>query len=292
MAQDRPSYWVATLGASTRYYDVGGTRTRALEAGEGPPVVMLHGMGGHLENFVYNVVPLSQLAGRRVYAIDLLGHGMNSRDERTYNFAGMIDHVLGFMDVVGAERASIVGLSLGGLLGAWLAIRHPGRIDKLVLTTTFGLHLDGTDDAAVDNNFQRVRESNLRAMKTPTLDTVRDRLRPLAHDAAVISEEMVQTRHHIYTLAGTERVMTNFVGNLYDERWDCVLTNERLGRIGAETLVVWGEHNNPPVDYARRAVEAIPNARLHVCPNSGHWPHVEAEEEYNQTVARFLKGAG
>jgi pimeloyl-ACP methyl ester carboxylesterase len=259
-----------------------------MECGDGPATLMLHGMGGHLENFAYNVVPVAEAARSRVYAIDLLGHGMNSRPKRNYSFGGMIDHAVGFMDAVGAKKFNVVGLSLGGMIASWIAIKHPDRINKMILTTTFGLHLDGMKDEDVDSNFQRVKESNLRVMKTPTLDTVRDRLRPLAHNPAAVSEEMVATRHHIYTQPDAEAATKAFVENLHAERWDYVLTNERLKKVSAETLIVWGEHNNPPVAVAEQAAKVIPMARLHVCPDSGHWPHVEAKGEYNRVVAEFL----
>lgn len=288
MKPEETSYWVAALGASTQYFDVDGIRTRALHAGEGETVLLLHGVGGHLENFVYNVVPLAARSRKHVYAIDLVGHGLNSRPERPYTFTSMMDHVVRFADAIGTDRFSVAGLSLGGLVAGWLALRYPERVDKVVLTTTFGLHLDGTSPAEADSAFQRVRESNLKAMKTPTLDTVRERLRPLTHNPSLISEEMVATRHRVYTIPGAESAMASFVQSFYEERWKHILTTNRLQQITAQTLVVWGEHNTPPVEYAERATKEIPNARLHVCPNSGHWPHVEAVDEYNEVVGHFL----
>ena len=290
MSDKNSSYWVSTLGASTEYFDVGGTRTRALHCGDGPVVIMLHGMGGHLENFVYNVVPVAEKAKAHVYAIDLLGHGMNSRPERSYTFNDMINHVVQFMDGIGARKVSLVGLSLGSLVAAWIALRHADRVEQMALTTGFGMYLDGSKPEEIEAAFARIRDSNMRLMRTPTLDTVRDRLRPLAHSPATISEEMVQTRLHIYNQPGAERAIRAFVEDFYKERDKFILTTERLRQIQARTLVVWGEHNNPPVDYARRAAALISNSQFHVCANSGHWPHVEAAEDYNRVVSEFLRG--
>ncbi|MFM9967419.1 MAG: alpha/beta fold hydrolase [Burkholderiales bacterium] len=290
MDDNHSSYWVSTLGASTDYFDVEGVRTRALHAGDGPVTLMLHGMGGHLENFVYNVVPVSAQGKAHNYAIDLLGHGMNSRPERSYTFDDMIDHVLHFMDAIGQRKVSLVGLSLGSLVAAWIALRHPERVERMALTTGFGMYLDGSKPEEIEAAFARIRDSNLKLMRTPTLDTVRDRLRPLAHNPATISEEMVQTRLHIYNQPGAERVIRAFVEDFYQQRDKFILTSARLRQIQTETLVIWGEHNNPPVDYARRAAALIPNAKFHVCANSGHWPHVEAANDYNRVVAEFLLG--
>ncbi len=290
METGNSSYWVSTLGASTEYFNVNGIRTRALHAGEGQVVLMLHGMGGHLENFVYNVVPVAEMAGAHIYAIDLLGHGMNSRPERSYTFDDMIDHVLHFIDAIGAKKVSLVGLSLGSLVAAWIALRQPERVERMALTTGFGMYLDGAKAEEIEAAFARIRDSNMRLMRTPTLDAVRNRLRPLAHNPATISEEMVQTRLRIYNQPGAERVIRAFVEDFYVQREKFILTSDRLRQIKTQSMVVWGEHNNPPVEYARRAAALIPNVQFHVCANSGHWPHVEAADDYNRVVADFLRG--
>ena len=283
------TYWTSTLGGSVQYYNVAGTKTRALHAGEGEVVLMLHGMGGHLENFVHNVMPLSQRSGHHIYALDLLGHGMNSRPDGSYTFENMVDHIFEFADIIGASKFSVVGLSLGGLVGSWMAIRKPERVNKLCLTTTFGFHLKGTPDTDVDSSFLKIKESNLRVLRTPTLDAVRERLKPLAHNQEAISEEMVAVRHHVYNQPGAEAAIAKFVESFHERRWDYVLTEERLTQISVETLIIWGEHNHPDPEYARRAATMIPNARLHVCADSGHWPHVEAYADYNNVLSEFLR---
>lgn len=290
MSEAKQSYWVSSLGASTEYFDVKGTRTRALHAGDGPVVLMLHGMGGHLENFIYNVVPVAEQARCHTYAIDLIAHGMNGRPAgQRYNFDAMIRHVLDFIEVIGARKVSLVGLSLGSLVASWIGIRHPDVVDRLVLTTGFGIYTDGSKQEDIDATFARIRDTNLRLMRTPTLDAVRDRLRPLAHDPAMISEEMVQTRLRVYQQPGAEPAVRTFVEDFYATRMEWIMTSERLGRIKPQSLVVWGEHNNPPVEYARQATTLMPNARFHVCAGSGHWPHVEATEDYNAVVSDFLR---
>ena len=286
---DLPTYWVATLGASTQYIDAAGTRTRTLHIGEGKPVIMLHGLGGHLENFVYTVSPLAKDAKAHVYAVDLLGQGMNPRPTSPYGFQDMVDHVVHFMDAIGEKKASIVGLSLGGLIAAWIGLRYPERVEKLCLTTTFGFFIEGMTREDIDKRFGFIREGNLKALRTPTIEAVRERLRPLSENPAVISEEMVGVRHHIYNLPNAESSMKSFLEKFFEERWDIMLTAERLKKIKAPTLVMWGEKNQPPPDYAERAAALIPNSQFHSCAGCGHWPHLEAEEEYRSVLSRFLK---
>ena len=282
-----PTFWVALLGASVQFYDVNRIRTRVIEAGSGPPLVMIHGMGGHAENFAHNIMPLAQ--DHHVYAIDLLAHGLNSFDERETFFPDMLEHVVEFLNLIEAKRAALVGLSLGGMIAAWMSIRYPQRVDKLVLTTPFGLSATG-DQQEIEAAFQRVREGNLRAVQTPTLEAIRERLRPLVHNPDFVTEEMVAVRRHVYTRPGAREAMTNFTENFYAQRWDYVLTPERLKIVPAETLLVWSKHNTPGVDAAQQMTRLMPHATLQVLENSGHWPHVEESEEYNRLVKGFLAG--
>ena len=66
------SFWSDALGAEVKYHDAGGWRTRVIEAGQGEPVIMMHGLSGHAESFIRNVVPLAQ-AGFRAIAMDAIG---------------------------------------------------------------------------------------------------------------------------------------------------------------------------------------------------------------------------
>lgn len=282
------SYWLSSLGATQEYVDVAGTRTRVLHAGDGPALILLHGMGGHLENFVTNVLPLSQALNMHVYAIDMMGHGMNSRPE-SFTFDDMVDHVVRFMDTMGIKKASFAGLSLGGLVAPWIALRHPGRVDRLVLVTNFGMYIGESAEAEAEKRFAYLRDSNKRFMKAPTLEMMRERMMPMMHDPAAMPEEMIRARLHIYQRPGAERAMVAFVENFYETRQRHILSAERLSQISVPTLVVWGEFNNPPVAYARQAAAQIPNSSFHVCANSGHWPHFEASEDFNRVVADFLR---
>lgn len=283
------SYWEAMLGASVRYYEVDGVRTRVLEAGtSGPPIVMLHGAGGHAENFVYNLVALAQ-AGQ-VYALDLPGHGLNDRPPDNYTIERCLRHVEAFIDLVGG-RAALVGLSLGSLLAAWTAIRVPEKISKVVQTTTFGFNTSGRSDAEITTDFARVRDNNQRAFATTDTSTIRQRMAPLVHSPELITDEMVAVRQHVYRLPGAAETMGAIIGDLYERRFELVLTPERLTKITAETLIVWGRYNSNPVSDAEAAAQALPHASLRVLEASGHWPHIEEATSYNELLLDFLLDA-
>jgi 2-hydroxy-6-oxonona-2,4-dienedioate hydrolase len=133
------TFWLEMLGAEVRYYAAAGVRTRSLEAGSGPPLVLLHGTGGHAESWIRNVVPLG--AHFRVYAIDMVGHGLSAKPPLDYTPRDYAAHLVAFLDAAGIARAHVTGESLGGWVALWLALDHPQRVDRLILNTAAGLKL-------------------------------------------------------------------------------------------------------------------------------------------------------
>src|SRR5574337_1389889 len=130
------TYWVDLLPAQVRLIQ-GRYRTRIVEAGEGPALILLHGTGGHLENYARNIMPLA--AHFHVIAMDFLWHG---RSQTEISDAGVIpslvDQVADVMEVLGLEQAHLAGQSMGGWVAMQFALRHPERVRRLVLTTTMG----------------------------------------------------------------------------------------------------------------------------------------------------------
>lgn len=281
------TYWEAMLGAETRYYDVLGVRTRVFAAGRsGNPIVMLHGAGGHAENFVYNLVALS--AAGRCYALDLPGHGLNDRPEGAYTIERCLEHIEAFIDQLGGRDVTLVGLSLGSLLAAWTAIRNPEKIARVVHTTTFGFNAGDRNDEQITSAFAQVRDANKRAFATTDTETIRRRMTPLVHAPELVTDEMVTIRQYVYRLPRAAETMSGVIDDLYERRFDLLLTPERLGKVKAKSLVVWGRHNASPVADAEVATRAMAHASLCVLEHSGHWPHIEEAEAYNGLLLDFL----
>ena len=127
--------------APTRTVEVGGRRLRYLErapeAAAGDPVVLLHGFGGDLNNWLFNTDKLAER--RRVYALDLPGHGESSKDVGAGDLEAFAEALGGFLDAVGAARAHLVGHSMGGAVALAYALAHPDRVASLTLVAPAGL---------------------------------------------------------------------------------------------------------------------------------------------------------
>ncbi|BBG02583.1 MULTISPECIES: alpha/beta fold hydrolase [Pseudonocardia] len=287
----RDTVWLDLLdvGFEQRFYDVGGIRTRCIEAGEGPPIVFLHGGGGHAETWVRNLGPHSP--HRRCYAIDMLGHGhTDAPADAGYTTDEVIDHVVRFLDIAGIDRADFCGESFGGRVSAWMAIRHPDRVGKLVLNTSGGLPATG-DRHQVD--VQDLLARTTASLEAGTEEAVRSRMEWLFADPGRVPDEFIAIRQAIYRRPGIKNSLTTLFSRLFDPAdakryW---LTPERLAGIDAPALVIWSDHN--PIHSwqdAREGFSHIPDVRFHLVKDAAHWPQWEQPDEYNTVQVDFLRG--
>ena len=198
----RPSIWTALLGlpVAQRYYDVGGVRTRCLEAGEGEPLIFLHGTGGHAEAYARNLQ--AHAARFHVYAIDMIGHGFTDKPQMPYPMSTFIDHVVRFIHTIGGGPVNLSGESLGAVVAAWIAIEQPQLVRRLVLNTGLPVQRDPEGIAELEELLARSRS----ATGQPTREAVRKRLEWLMYDPADVTDELVEVRYAIYSAPGAAAV--------------------------------------------------------------------------------------
>lgn len=283
----QPSLWVSLLGAEVRYYDAAGIRTRALEAGSGAPLIMLHGIGGHAEAYARNVVPLG--AHFRTLAIDYLGHGLTGSIDTTLTKEAYAKHLVDFMDAAGIEKVNLLGESLGGWIAVWTSLLYPERVGKIVYAVGAKLNVPVDEGAAKRTAAGRSELARLTRQfnEDPSRENVRARLNWLFRDPERdVTDELVDLRWALYCRneAGGMRGHANTA-----PRDDGELTPERLRTIVHPLLVLWTEHNpSAAVAEARVAMRYLPNAELTVMPDCGHWPQWEHPEAFNEIVRSFL----
>lgn len=269
---------------SVGFVDAGGVRTRTLRAGDGPPVIFLHGTSGHLEAFARNVA--AHADHYSVHALDMLGHGYTDKPDRPYEIPLYVHHLLDYLDATGIDQAHIVGESLGGWVGARVAIDHPDRIASLQLLCAGGT-------VANPEVMARIDSSTRQAVSSDDVDLTRKRLRLLMAAEDDATEELVQVRHRIYHqpdfVAGIDNLLA--LQQMPIRRRN-LLTPEQLARIVTPTLIVWGRQNPfGDVPEADRMHEAIAGSELVLLDDCGHWPQHERAAEYNALSLEFLAKA-
>ena len=271
------------VGFSIDFVDAGPVRTRTLRAGDGDDVVFLHGTSGHLEAFSRNIAAHVD-AGFRCHAIDMLGHGYTAKPDYPYEIPRYVEHLVDYLDACGIERAHLAGESLGGWVAGWLASEQPERVRSLQLVAAGGTK-------ANPEVMERIKSSTTQAVTTDDIGLTRKRLELLMFDPDDVSDELVEIRHAIYHAP-------DFVANLpnllclqeMEIRQRNLMSTERLGRITAPTVVIWGNENPfGEVPEATAMHEAIRGSRLELFAECGHWPQHEQAALYNPLSIEFIR---
>ncbi len=281
------SIWgeLADLDHVLRHVDVplGDTevRTRVLQAGTGPELVLLHGTGGHLEAYARDLAGLA--ADFHVTAYDMVGHGWSELPDRPYTIDVLSDHLVSLLDVLGIERAHLSGESLGGWVVAWVAAHHPERVDRLVLNTPGNI-------ANKPDVMQRMRDSTMAAVLDPSDETVRRRVEFLFHHKEMVTDELVNLRRSVYSRPGFVQAITNtLVLQDPEVRKDFAWDPSWVSAVKAPTLLLWTDHDpTGGLDEADLLLDWLPDARLLVIEDAGHWPQWEKVGDYLEAHRTWL----
>lgn len=284
LVADEPNIWTALLGVdlSIRHVQVGEWTTRVLEAGSGPEtVVLLHGIGGHLEAYARNISILAE--HYRVIAYDYPGHGLTTLTTRPLELPDYVEHLLGLLDALGVQRAHLNGESLGGWIAVKTAYSHPDRVLRIVLNTPGGAQSN-------PQVRERIRSLSQAAADDPSDQRIRARVGWLMADPASVTQELVDVRRTIYAQPTFSESMRNIMCLQDAEiRARNMITDEELTAITTPALVVWtSDDPSGPAIVGRRMAEQLSNGRFELIQGAGHWPQWEQHSQFNQLVLGFL----
>jgi pimeloyl-ACP methyl ester carboxylesterase len=263
---------------------VDGDEIRYLHAGEsGTPVVLLHGGGVDAAHLSWEPTLEILADGHRVFAPDLPGYGGSDAPDADYSMNYFLGFLDGFLDRLDLDAPNLVGLSMGGGIALGYALRAPERVGRLVLVDSYGLGSDpprGTASLASPLAWSALRHN--RAL-------VRWGLGTIVADRATITDGMVATAHRLLDRPHAGRAFRRFY---HDETGPGGVESDfsdRLPELAVPTLLIHGEDDDLiPLAWARRARDRIPNARLSVFENCGHWPPREKPDEFVRVVGEFL----
>lgn len=244
------------------------------ESGDGPPVVLLHGLGGTRTAWEPQ---LRGLADRfRCIAWDMPGYGASAPLARM-TLPAIADSLAGLLDTLELETADLVGLSFGGMHALQMAVRHRPRVRRLVLADTspaFGL--DGTDP----EEWKAARLAAIDRGRSPA-EIAGDVL-----DAVCATELAPAVRRELVASFG--RIPTTG----FRAAVECLPHHDvrhELTRIDCPALVIVGSADREtPVEYARALAAGLADSRLEILEGVGHLSPSEAPERFNTLVGEFL----
>jgi len=263
-----------TRPADDKQVQVRGHRIHYLEAGSGPPVVLLHGLGSDVRSWRYAIPALS--ASFHVYAIDQLGFGQSDKPQIPYRVRTLADSLGEFLTALDINKPSIVGNSLGGWVAALFTTAHADRVDKLVLVDAAGY---GDDPSQLARDY-------LSQMDPATVATVERFLSTMSPN----DQRAIEAAAASYFARRLSRSDGYAVASLVESimRGEDFMGSE-IKQIKAPTFVVWGR-NDPviPVRAADAFAGDIPGARKLILDGCGHRPQVECAAAFNAAVKKFL----
>jgi 4,5:9,10-diseco-3-hydroxy-5,9,17-trioxoandrosta-1(10),2-diene-4-oate hydrolase len=269
------------------YVKVGGKDIRYWVGGQGPAVILVHGLSASAEYWQYNLAPLSE--GYRVYAPDLLGFGRSDKGLGQFSLLYGASFIADFMDALEIERATLAGNSMGGVVCAQFAVQFPPRLEKLILVGSAGF---GGDLHPVFRSWSIPIVGNV-------MFSLYQRAFPLATrwnfcDPGSIDREWIDGAAAMLRMPKVKESSLRIVRvgvDLRGQREELLRDlHRRLPHMTAPTLIIWGSHDPAvPVSHAHAAQKLIPNSQVRIMDRCGHTPQVERPQEFNQLVLDFLR---
>ena len=277
-----------------RYADVLGVRTRYVDVGEGPPVVLIHGgepgSTASSDSWRCNIDALAA-AGHRVIAPDRIGNGRtaNPATDDGFRMGNLCAHVAQLLEDLGVDGATVVGQSRGAFVAAHIALTHPRLVDRLVIVNSASLSpaygafhspvqaniLGGPDNVRHDAEWYAVVHENI-------TDEWVERTAQMLRDP-----ERVATRTRMSSFKST------YLDDLDQEKAK-LLGWLRSGSFTKPTAIIWGIGD--PSTSLKDAVDLFEifagggaSVRMHVISNCGHSPFFEYPDEFNAVLLGFTR---
>lgn len=272
-----------------------GVKTHYVAAGEGEPVILVHGGGpGAAGSTSWERLMQALAPHFRVYAIDLMGFGDSDKPIVDYSLQTFVEHVAGFIDVLGLKNVRIMGNSQGAFVAIKYAADNPGRVRSAAMIST--------GNVATACGLESGEQTKKRTAKfTKYFDGSRESIRTFMHmivnDPAKITDELIEIRYKVASQPGH----THMMNSLAEWRELCAkdstflqqrLLRQQLTNLNIPTAILWGEDDQTaplnPLGLAMR--ELLPQMDFHIVKGAGHQVMNDKPEETNGILLEhFLK---
>ncbi|MEA2148180.1 MAG: hypothetical protein QOD69_10 [Solirubrobacteraceae bacterium] len=259
-----------------------------LDYGSGSPLLFIHGLSGCWQNWLENIPFFAR--EHRVIAMDLPGFGQSEMPVEPISISGYATTIDALMTELGIDTAQIVGNSMGGFIGAELAIQHPARVERLALVAAAGLSVE-----FIRTERTQGLRHNAENVVFFQLGWVASRSHIVAARRRLRSALLLLVAAHPAKLppALTIELVAGSGKPGFSDALDAMLhypLRDRLEKIGCPTFIVWGDKDRlVPLRDAAIFEELIPDSRKVVYTDTGHLTMLERPARFNRDVREFLK---
>ena len=253
------------------------------ELGKGFPLIFVHGLGGDSRDWAFQLPAFRRY---RVFALDLRGHGRSEAPKGAYTLDSFTEDVAEFIKRFGISKCYYVGLSMGGMIGQNLAIKHPELLEALVLADTSptpGMHGRKGYEEAV-----RMFEASAKIAETKGRGPLVKATIPMLFTSGFIEKnpEVVENVKKLIA-EGQTFGYVNAIRQIFLTNLDIY---PQLPSIKIPTLIIIGRQDIlTPLVESEKLHKAIENSTLEIIENCGHVSNIEQHEQFNRILNRFLK---
>jgi pimeloyl-ACP methyl ester carboxylesterase len=268
---------VSTLTAlpAPKQVEIFGQKINYIEAGSGPNVILLHGLGDDLNVWDQTVAALAP--NYRVWALDQIGFGVSGKPFINYRVSVLVEFLHAFCKKLGVEKATLVGNSLGGWVAAAFASAYPDRVEKLVLVGAAGYWPK-----------QELSREQLMKLSASSPSAYKETLKWMLYDETILTDDFVEQAYAAQLKRNDGYTISEFIESilLSEDRLD-----GKMKRIRASTLVVWGREDEvTPLAIGEAFAMEIPGAQMSVIDRCGHMPQWECAGALNADLLKYLAG--
>ncbi len=264
----------AAAAPETQVIEVDGQPLAYLRLGEaeGAPLVLVHGFGGDINNWLFNLPSLAE--SHSVYAVDLPGHGKSGKTVDKASLEALAETLAGFMTAAGIEDAHLVGHSLGGAISLQLALARPARVASLTLISPAGFGPDINADY-IEGFIAAERRKEMKGL-----------LQMLFADPELVSRDMVNDLLKYKRLDGVNPALRAIADGVFPDGRQTGVLSPRLAELAVPLQVIWGAEDR--IVPASHAADLPDKVRVHLLDDVGHMPQMEAAGEVNRLIGEFL----
>lgn len=272
--------------AASRFVEVNGVRVHYQERGTGDALILIH--GNNSSAYSWRDV-FDELAKEfRVVALDLKGFGFTSKPEGDYRVEAQAALVIGLLDQLKIERATLCGSSMGGGVALAAAINYPQRVRSLILVDSSAFE-EGKGGASLAPAYVRwpYIGGAVTALALTSDSLVRDGLRKSFYDESKVTDERVEAYYRPLRTRGGQRA-----ARLVRDQRDYTRIENSLDKIRLPVLIIWGAQDELILlEDGKRLHTQIAGSQLVVFDQCGHLPQEEMPERFAREVSEFMKKA-
>lgn len=279
----------AALDRLTQYRVVHGYRRAFVHVGSGPALLLIHGIGNSLEAWAAQIEDLSR--DYTVIAPDLLGHGRSDKPRADYSVAAYANGMRDLISVLGVDRVTVVGHSLGGGVATQFAYQFPERCERLVLVSAGGVSravhpmLRALTAPLAEQAMACLQLPGARPVAKALFEVLRLAGNDLSRDTAdvMLMFDALRDGFSRKAFRRTLGAVVDIHGQVVTMLDRCYLTQ------GMPTLLVWGKRDAViPYEHGLLAHAAMPGSRLVTFDEAGHFPHHSDPVRFNEVLREFL----